>query len=115
MPLLETKVNSFEQNDSETSASKFLKFLKFISFIALTEKNGKLIFKFVSFKSLLNILVVVLIFSFHVICMLAFEHERQFFTFGTIVEIISYVLINATAIIPFLQPMILRYVKLRDF
>ena len=110
MPLLKTKVNSFEQKDSKTYASKFITFLHFISFIPLNEKNGKLIFKFVSFKSLLNILLVVLLFSFQIICIMAFEHETKFFNFGTIVEIISFALINAVSIIPALQPMILRYV-----
>ena len=110
MPLLKFNVN--EQNSLETSASKFLKFLKFISFIALVEKNEKLNFRFASFKSLLNILVVVLLFSFQIICIIAFEHENQLiFKSGTIVEIISFVLINVTIIIPVLQPIILRYVK----
>lgn len=110
MPLL--KFNVHEQNALETSASKFLKFLQFISFIALVEKNGKLNFKFASLKSLLNVLLVVLLFSFSIICFIAFEHDFHLTSrYGTIVEIISFALINVTAIIPVLQPMILRYVK----
>ena len=111
MPLLRTKVNSLEEKDSQTYASKFLTFLQFISFIALNEKDGKLSFKFVSFKTLSNIVLVVLLFSFQIICIMAFEHETKYFSFGTIVEILSFALINVVSIIPTLQPMILRYVK----
>ena len=80
----------------------------FIGFIALNEKNGNLMFKFVSFKTLLNMIEVVFLFSFQMICLFVFEHETHALHFETIVEIVSMVLIGAASIIPVLQPIILR-------
>ena len=111
MPLLKKQVNPMEQRDAPTSASKFLRFLHFISFIAVIEENGMLFFKFVSVKTLLNILVVFFLCSFRMICLLAFEHEQAILHFGTIVELISMILVWSLSIIPVLQPMILRYMS----
>ena len=110
MPLLKAKVNSLEPIESETSASKFLKFLYFVSFIAVHEQNDKLNFKFCSSKTIFNILIVFSLSIFQLICTYAFEHENEIFSIVTIVQGISQVLIWISAIIPVLQPMILRYV-----
>ena len=109
MAYLKSEVQSLEQKDSKTFASKFLRSLMFVGFIAVNEKNGELIFKFVSFKTLLNMIEVVFLFSFQLICVFAFEHETYVLNFETIVEVVSTALIFAASIIPVLQPMILRY------
>ena len=109
MPLLKKQVNPMQKRDAPTSASKFLRYLHFVSFIAVIEENGMLFFKFVSVKTLLNILVVFFLCSFRMICLLAFEHEQAILHFGTIVELISTVLAWSLSIIPVLQPLILRY------
>ena len=111
MPYIKSQVKSLEQKDIKTFASKFLRFLKFVGFIALNEKNGKLIFSFFSFKTLLNMIEVVFLFAFQMTCLFAFEHETYVFNFETIVEVVSLVLIGAASIIPILQPIILRYIK----
>ena len=109
MAYLKSEVQSLEQKDSKTFASKFLRSLMFVGFIAVNEKNGKLVFRFVSFKTLLNMIEVVFLFSFQVICMFAFEHETHVLNYETIVELVSMGLIVAASIIPVLQPIILRY------
>ena len=109
MPYLKSQVNSLEQKDSKTFASKFLRCLRFIGFIAVNEKNGKLIFKFFSFKTFLNMIEVLFLFALQMTCLFAFEHETYNLNFGTIVEVVSMVLISSASIIPALQPIILRY------
>ena len=113
MPLVKTKVNSLEQTQmSQTSASKFIRFLCSVSFIAVNDQNGKLVFKIFSFKTLLNILVVFSLCLFRILCLLLFEHESDFLSIGTIVQMISKILVYMSLIIPVLQPMILRYSEL---
>ena len=112
MPSLRTKVNPLEQRDSESSASKFIQFLNAVNFIAVSEKNGKLIFKFVSFKTLFNLLFVVICFyGCQIICMVAFEYEtRMEWHIGTVAELLSFSLYSNLALMNLLQPIILRYV-----
>ena len=112
MPILRTKVNPLEQRESQSSASKFMQFLHAVSFIAVSEKNGKLIFKIISFKTLFNLLfVVICLYGFHIICLVAFEYKtRMEWHFGSVAEFLSFSLYSNVTLMNLLQPMILRYV-----
>ena len=114
MPILRTKVNPLEQMDSKSSASKFIQFLYTVNFIAVSEKNGKLIFKFVSFKTLFNLLFVVICFyGCQIICIVAFEYESKMeWHIGTVAELLSFSLYSNITLMNLLQPIILRYVCL---
>ena len=112
MPILRTKVTPLEQRDSKSAASKFIQFLNAVSFIAVSEKNGKLIFKLVSFKTLFNLLfVVICLYGFHIICLVAFEYKTKMeWHFGSVMEFLSFSLYSNVALMNLLQPLILRYV-----
>ena len=112
MPILKTKVNPMKHRDSQSHAFKFIQFLHAVCFIAVSEKNEKLIFKLVSFKTLFNLLfVVVCLFGCQIISMVAFEYETKMeWHFGTVAEFFSFSLQSTVALMNILQPMILRCV-----
>ena len=111
MPLLKTKVNPFEQRDSQSSASKFIWLLHKICFIAVSEINGRLIFKFLSFKTLFHLLfVVICLCGFPIVSLVAFQHETLWISnFKTVTEFLSVGLLTTFISIPIIQPLILRY------
>ena len=110
MPLIKTKVNSFMQKDSQSSASKFIWLLHKISFIAVSEKNGRLIFKFISFKTFLHLLfVVIFLCGFPIVSLVAFQHETLWISnFKTVTEFLSVGLLTTFTLMPLIQPLILR-------
>ena len=111
MALLKTKVNSSDQRESHSSASKFIRFLNAVSFIAVRVKNERLIFKFVSLKTLLHLLfVVICLCGCQIVVNVAFKYEAKWTTkFETVSEFFSLTTLSTLIILPVLQPMILRY------
>ena len=112
MPILKTKVNPLKQMDSQSFASKFIRFLNAVSFLAVRENDGRIIFKFFSFKTLFNLLfVVICLYGCQIISAVAFEYKTKMeWHFGTVAEFLSIALYTNIALMNFLQPMILRYV-----
>ena len=112
MALLKTKVNSVEQRESHSSASKFIRVLHAVSFIAVRVKNERIIFKFVSLKTVLHLLfVVICLCGCQIVGWSAFKYETKWTTkFETVSEFFSLTTLSTLIILPVLQPMILRYI-----